>query len=154
MNVVSTALLGLNAIIAVLIGVLLPGVQQVRPLAVELSHTSGMASLGNQIVTFCDDAESSAKSFLLSLADDADQATGETAGVPYDSLAFFCDADSKLATLAGEIEALVNNRRLPVVQRQRLSQIQGALEGSLVPAVNKISELMRDKTDVCSTAAN
>jgi hypothetical protein len=62
---------------------------------------------------------------------------------------FFCDADSKLVGFDNQINAMLADSRLPAVQRRLLMDTQNAMDQELLPAVDKLSQLVRDKTGIC-----
>jgi prepilin-type N-terminal cleavage/methylation domain-containing protein len=157
------------AILSILIdfGLVLPPAQRATK---RLADLHLLTPLAGQINDFNAAVESNAQAFTLSLGDDALAANdSETATVHLDSLKFFCDADTKLADLQSQVNALLAAEGGSVdasstspsdddgsgadgssKKRRVLTDTKNALDAEL-PAVQKLGNLLRTKGgNVCS----
>jgi prepilin-type N-terminal cleavage/methylation domain-containing protein len=140
-------LLVVIAIIGILLGLLLPAVQNGREAANRMSRDPLLQELGLEIVQFDDGSVRNARAFILSLGTDAANAT-DTTNVNLDSLKFFCDADTKITSFQTRINGLLEDQDVSVEERRLLNETKSALDEEL-PAVQKLLEVLREKTSVC-----
>ena len=137
------------AIIAVLIGLLLPAVQRVRESAAEMSENPQLGNLAGQISGFCDGSVRAGRAFILSLGDDAiAMVPGPAPQVNADALVPFCNADATVMGFQRQIGDLLAEPHLPAVQRRLLTGTNDALS-QLLPAVQKLGGILRAQPGLC-----
>lgn len=139
------------AIVAILIGLLLPAVQKVRAASGRMGRNPRLAPLAEQIRQFSDESERNAQNFILSLGTDATKANDSTtAQLNLEPLKFFCDADTRLAGLQEQVSDLLADQDLPDEERRLLTETRGALDEEQ-PPLQKLDEILRSKPGPCSS---
>ena len=131
-------MLVVNAIIAILIALLVPAVQKVREAAVRMEQNPHLAALAGQIVASCDGSVRDAQAFFFDLGEDPE-------GANIDPLIGFCTADTQYMAFHTRIQELLDDPHLPAVQRRLLTDTQSALDAQLLPAVQKMNRVLRDR---------
>jgi prepilin-type N-terminal cleavage/methylation domain-containing protein len=144
-------LLVVISIIGILVGLLIPAVQETKKTAAEMSKYPHLRGLASEIGDYADGTASNAQTFILSVSDDAANASGADNGtINMQALTYFCDSDTKLVKLQGEVNELLEDRRTPAEERGLLLQAKNALDAQL-PAVQKLSNVLRVNTGVCGS---
>jgi len=144
-------LLVVISIIGILVGLLIPAVEKARKAADEMAKNPHLRGLASDIRNYTDSSASNAQAFILGVSDDASTATGDDNGtINMQALTYFCDSDTKLTKLQGEVNQLLENRGTSEDERRLLLQEKDALDAQL-PAVQKLSNLLRLNSSVCGS---
>ncbi|HEY8518343.1 MAG TPA: type II secretion system protein [Candidatus Binatia bacterium] len=135
-------LTALIAIVAVLVGTLLPAVQRLETTATAMKRNPKLADLAGEILALQDEARSGAQTFFLDLGAAAADTDDPRAIASLDALEPFCDADVRLASLRKEVDRRGAASSLPKAQRKHLAEVSGAID-DLLPAVQRLGDLVR-----------
>ena len=145
-------LLAVISIIAVLIGLLLPAVQNLRQHASMMNNYSNLRGLSAEIVGFCDGSVRSAKSFFLELGTDATNANSNPQQnvdlTSLQSLTFFCTADTNLTGFQNQVNDFLGDSNLPAVQRRLLNNTLASIN-NVLPYYQNVGEVVRSVAGLC-----
>jgi len=138
-------LLVVIAIIAILIGLLIPDVKKVRDAAAKMEKNPLLAELAQDMRLLADNSGLATENFFLSLGDDA---INQPESVNLGSLNFFCEADTTVTALRGQLEDLLQRQTLPAVEQMLVEEAQQTLD-ELLPAVQKLAGILQNSTGAC-----
>jgi prepilin-type N-terminal cleavage/methylation domain-containing protein len=138
------------AIIAVLIGLLVPAINSAREAALELQHNPKTAHTGTALLLFCDGSVHTIRSFLLDMVNNvAANPTGDVeVPVDFDLLAPLCSADQTMSGFQSQISELLAEPHLPAVQERSLMDAKKSLD-ELQPEIQALIGLLRTQPDAC-----
>src|SRR5262245_58818975 len=142
------------AIIAILIGLLLPAVQKVRDAATRMGQNPHLAMLAEDIQNFGDGSVRTAQSFFLSLGSDVLSLRSDEDIKLADlvkPLRFFCNADETLMRLQDRINDLLKTPHLPAVESRLLMDTLDPMN-ELLPALHKLHDILHSiRAGPCSS---
>jgi hypothetical protein len=108
-----------------------------------------LAPLAAQITRHVDRTQSSATDFMMKLGTDVATGTADTS-IDWEAMQFYCTADTEEKAALQTINGLLADPQLPEDQEKLLKDTNNALNG-LLPAVQKVGEVLRGKTSLCGT---
>lgn len=136
------------AIIAILIGLLLPAVQKIRGATGQMGQHPRLAGFAEQISAFNDGAALRAQGFILSIGTDSSDNDSDDPKIHLEPLKFFCDADTRLIALRNQADALLQDPTLTDEERGLVQQTKIAVDEE-IPAAQRLRELLHSKASPC-----